>query len=1209
MVPSRLSLLKGVLLFLPIAVWLGISGAAQTQSAARPLITLPVDESSLVALGGNVHPLARREFDRGRAPASLGAERITLVLKRTPQQQMMLEQYLASLEDKNSANFHRFLTPEQFGQQYGPATQDVAQVVSWLNGQGFAVSKVAKSHMAIEFSGSVNQVETSFHTEIHRFVIRGREHIANVTNPMIPSALAPVVAGVSPLNDFHPRPQAVHGPRGRWNAAEKRFAPELTVSISSSPYLFVGPGDVATIYDAPTSLNTHLKPGQTSYDGSGVTIGIATDGGVNLSNVANYRSLFKMPAGAISVVMDGNSPGGADDTEATLDAEVAGAVAPGAKIVYYQAADTTFQSGVMLAILRAIDDNAVNILNVSYGACERAQGAAGNQEILNAWQQAAAQGIAVTISSGDSGSAGCDDAETQTVASRGFGVNGLASTPYTVAVGGTDFDVLAKNFSTYVSATNNGNYTSALGYIPETTWNNSTVGSGSSRDNQASQDANGNRNIVAGGGGASSAGVYDASGKALGGYAKPLWQQQFEASTGIKADTVRDVPDVSLFAANGVYGALWATCADSDCSGSNPTISGVGGTSASAPAFAGVLALINERLNQTLGVNERLGQPNWVLYQLAKIHPEAFHPIKSGNNAVACAPGTPDCAANGFLSGYDAGALYSAATGLGSVDISSLVNNWTSVGKMQTTAALTLSSTTFQHGQPIAIAVNVDPAAATGNVAISNDLSTRGLFSSNSQLNVPLSNGVAKGSWVGFPGGTYSVYADYGGDANYGGSMSAPTEITVTPEDSVLELSVTAADANGNLSSLARKSVTYGTYISVDAQPIGKSQASSPNPLTNATGTVAFVDANPNGATGSGMLDAAGNAEFPSHALAAGTHTISASYWGDNSYNASTSASVTFTVQKAGTSIAATSSVNSISTGTVTVTAAVRPSAAGSFAQFPNGTVTFTDKASGAVLGTSGGLTMVRDSATGMYFSTGSADISVSELTPGNNSIVATYNGDPNFMASAASTPVVVACTAGCGNGTGQALSLSFTRNTPASATNPAGTSSTAVVFVTPAGGFTGAVNLTCSVTGAHSSDVNVPTCSFANATVTITNTLSVQSTLTVATTAAGTTSSADDSAGHPWSAVRGGAMLACLLCFGIGGRRRALTTLSILVCGFALGGMVACGGTGGGRGLATTSGNAAAGTTPDTYTVTFRAVDAATGTLTTQNSFTISVN
>ena len=197
MVPSRFPRLMGTLLYLLMAICLGMPGAAQTQSAARPLITRPVDDSSLVTLRGNVHPLARTQFDRGPAPVSLGAQRQLLVLKRSPQQERVLQQYLASLEDRNSPNFHRFLTPEQFGQQYGPAQQDVAQVVSWLSSQGFAVSKVANSGMAVEFSGSVDQLQSAFHTQIHRFVVQGREHVANVTNPMIPSALASVVAGVS----------------------------------------------------------------------------------------------------------------------------------------------------------------------------------------------------------------------------------------------------------------------------------------------------------------------------------------------------------------------------------------------------------------------------------------------------------------------------------------------------------------------------------------------------------------------------------------------------------------------------------------------------------------------------------------------------------------------------------------------------------------------------------------------------------------------------------------------------------------------------------------------------------------------------------------------------------------------------------------------------------------------------------------------------
>ena len=921
------------------------------QSAAQPLIMRPVDGSSLVTLRGNVHPLARPQFDRGPAPGSLGAQRQLLVLKRTPQQERRLEQYLASLEDKNSPNFHHFLTPEQFGQEYGPAPQDVVRITDWLSSQGFSVNKVAKSNMAIEFSGSVSQMEAAFHTQIHRFVINGREHVANISNPMIPSALAPVVAGVSPLNDFFPRPQVIQGPSGKWDAADKRFVPELTLTGSGTQMLFVGPGDAATIYDAPTSLNAHLKSGQTTYDGTGVTVGIVSNESINFVNLINYSSLFGLPEPSFLTITDGSSPEYADDTESTLDGEIVSAIAPRANIVYYQAGDTTFQSGVMLAILRAIDDNTVNIMNVSYGGCEVAQGTAGNQEILNAWEQAAAQGIAVTISSGDSGSAGCDNPNTQTVATHGYGVNGLASTPYTVAVGGTDFDVLANSFTQYVSATNGSGYISALGYIPEYSWNNSTKSNGASANNQVYVDSKGATNIVAGGGGASNASLYDASGNVAGGYAKPLWQQQYETSAGIAADSVRDVPDISLFAANGMYRATWALCGDGDCTGSNPTIHGVGGTSASAPAFAGVLALINQKA----GASERLGQPNWILYALAKSHPEAFHPIKGGNISVVCKAGTPNCAGNGFLTGYDAAGSYNLATGLGSLDISSLVNNWASIGKTQTTTSLTLNPASIQHGQVVTVGIDVNPSAATGNVALSNDSNVKTQHvSGNSQISLSLSSGQATGSWAGFPGGTYDIYANYGGDGNYAGSISTPAQITVTPEESILHVSVTAVDATGKLTNITGGSVPYGTYIAVDAQPIGKSQASNPNPITNATGTVFFSDfATPIGATGSALLDATGNAELAASNYFTGVHTVTTSYGGDNSYNQSGSTTdVTFIVQKAATKTSVTADATSIFAGSVNVSATIDPTTPQGVTGFIDGQVTFTDTTNGAVLGT-----------------------------------------------------------------------------------------------------------------------------------------------------------------------------------------------------------------------------------------------------------------
>ena len=241
--------------------------------------------------------------------------------------------------------------------------------------------------------------------------------------------------------------------------------PNITVpNNNGGNAYYVTPADAATIYNTPNStLNTN-HTGSLNLTGTGVTIGIAGDSNVDVSNVANYRSLFGLPARAPTVVVDGNDPGtGSDDeVEALLDLEVASAIAPGASLTLYTAQDTTFQSGLNLAIQRALDDNAINILNVSFGGCEAYQGQSGNQEILNFWQQAAAQGISVTVSTGDSGAAGCDNSNSEASATQGLQVNGFASTPYNIAVGGTDFNQNTTNESKYWSTTNSSIGGSAL---------------------------------------------------------------------------------------------------------------------------------------------------------------------------------------------------------------------------------------------------------------------------------------------------------------------------------------------------------------------------------------------------------------------------------------------------------------------------------------------------------------------------------------------------------------------------------------------------------------------------------------------------------------------------------------------------------------------------------------------------------------------------
>jgi subtilase family serine protease len=411
-------------------------------------------------LNGNTHPLAQPRFDVGAAQLSLPADRMLLILKRSAQQEADLKQFLATLQDPRSPNYRKYLTPEQFGQRYGVADSDVAAVTSWLKTEGFVVNKVNKARTVVEFSGNAGEIQSAFRTSIHSYEINGAKHYANATNPKIPAALAPVISGILGLNDFRPKPYTTPGPAAKYDPATKRFKPQLTATTASGDILLVVPADAATIYNSPSStLNLNFgnsaNPGNLCgnapgvCDGTGATIGIVGDSNINIADDANYRALFLpgLPANPVNVIVDGIDPGiTGDSDEALLDTQIAGGLAPGATIDLYVSADTTLQSGLFLAIQRAINDNVVDILNVSFGNCEFSLG--NNNQTLSAfWQQAAAQGITVTVATGDNGSAGCDDPSVDTTATDGLAVNGFASTPYDVAVGGTDFDILGTSFS------------------------------------------------------------------------------------------------------------------------------------------------------------------------------------------------------------------------------------------------------------------------------------------------------------------------------------------------------------------------------------------------------------------------------------------------------------------------------------------------------------------------------------------------------------------------------------------------------------------------------------------------------------------------------------------------------------------------------------------------------------------------------------------
>jgi hypothetical protein len=509
------------------------------------------------------------------------------------------------------------------------------------------------------------------------------------------------------------------------------------------------------------------------------------------------------------------------------------------------------------------------------------------------WEEAAAQGQTVLVSAGDSGSAACDAAGLFPAA-EGIAVSGLSSTPWNVSVGGTDF-----YYSDYAtgaaSATNDWNQTNSsnLGSLKapltEQVWND-FLGL------DVIELYPGALGDIAAGGGASSC-VVSTTSTTFGticnsGYPKPAWQ----TGTGVPADGVRDVPDVALFAADGANLSATPICAfEGECAagaGNNVEVLLVGGTSASAPAMAGIMALVNQKYG-------RQGQADFVIYPLASQKPSAVHDVTFGSNNVNCFQGSFDCSldTNGdglyTLQKYDAAPGYDLASGLGSVDANVLVSNWNSITFLPTTTTLSLSSTKITHGTPITATSSVTPSSGTGTPSGGVAIRTSSTMPGNGgQGELTLSNGTASGSVNFFPGGFYNVYAQYGGDAVFGGSSSSPVALLVTPENSTLNFSVFSAQSQQPIASGG--SIQYNVPITLVAQPVGVN-ASTGQTDGNPTGTATFTL---DSTTETVALNANGTASWAPPELSLGSHTVSATYSGDSSFNASSASSVTVSVGK-----------------------------------------------------------------------------------------------------------------------------------------------------------------------------------------------------------------------------------------------------------------------------------------------------------------------
>src|SRR5579862_1756682 len=273
-----------------LGAFFSLCGAAATQAQSQRVpsrVVAQIDDTRTVQLKGNVHPLARPEADRGAAGDAQPMSRMLLLLQRSAQQEAALQQMIDAQQTKGSGSYHAWLTPEEFGKQFGPSDADVQAVTDWLTRQGFQVAKVAAGRTAIEFSGNAAQVRNAFHTEIHRFAMNGEEHFANVSEPAIPAALAPVVKGVAALNTF-PRKAHLHN-KGvyRWNRDTGEIKPLFTFG---TPVNFaIAPADFAKVYNIPN----FDVPGV--HDGTGQIIAVIGQSNIDANDVIAFRTLFNLP--------------------------------------------------------------------------------------------------------------------------------------------------------------------------------------------------------------------------------------------------------------------------------------------------------------------------------------------------------------------------------------------------------------------------------------------------------------------------------------------------------------------------------------------------------------------------------------------------------------------------------------------------------------------------------------------------------------------------------------------------------------------------------------------------------------------------------------------------------------------------------------------------------------------------------------------------
>ena len=884
-IKPRFACALAVILALVCSSQVAHTESRQSGRRARVLVNQYIDEAKLVMLKGNVRPEASAVNNRGVVPENFAMEHMLLQLQRPPELEKELQQFIDDLHDPKSPSFHQWLTAQQFGERFGVAQQDVDAVTRWLESFGFKVNYVYPSSMLIDFSGNASQVRAAFHTEIHYLDVRGTRHVANMSEPQIPAALAPVVMGVVSLHDF--KPQGAH--RMRTPSAAFTFPGK-----SGGTEFGMVPGDLATIYNLNPLFNSGVS-------GQGQTIALIENTDLfSTSDWSTFRStlgLSSFSSGSLKTVHPGNcaDPGliSSNEGEAILDAEWASAAAPSATIEMATCADTSTTFGGLIAVENMINASSQPpaIMSVSYTACEAANGSSSNAAFNSAYQQAVSEGVSVFVAAGDSGASTCDN--NVSAATHGISVNGLGSSPFNVSVGGTDFgDTFAGTNSTYWNSTDSSTFASARSYIPEIPWNDSCASSliaqfegysttfGSSGFCNSPTAQQHFESTVAAGGGPSgcATGQPSISSVVSGscqGWAKPSYQSVF----GNPNDGVRDLPDVSLFAANGVWSHYYIVCfsdignGGSICSGNPSGWSGAGGTSFAAPILAGIQALVNQ------STGARQGNPNAVYYKLAAGEYGSsgssscnssngntvgssciFYDVTQGDIDVNCT-GSNNCftpsgfegvlstSNSSFQPAFATKVGWDFATGIGTVNAANLVKNWPGSAPPPSQPDFSLSaspsSLTVAQGSSGKSTITITPANGfNSSVSLSNSSLPSGVtasFSPNpatssSTLTLTASSTAASGTVTVTITGTSGSLTHSTSISLTVNGTAPPPQANFTLSASPSSLSVTQGSSGQSTISITPSNGFNGSVsLSASGLPGGVTASFSPNPAASSS--------------------------------------------------------------------------------------------------------------------------------------------------------------------------------------------------------------------------------------------------------------------------------------------------------------------------------------------------------------------------------------